>query len=107
MAKRKVKKTLVAVRSAGILLGLFYLIFALDSNSVIEFLIHIIPGVLILGAVSLSWFCPRYAGLAFIVLGLVSIFFFHTYREVEMFLMLSVPLIVIGIFFYTVTMINK
>jgi hypothetical protein len=98
--QKQSKALLNSLRTLGIILGLFLAIFALDSSTTTEFLIQLIPGLLIITATALSWKSPRYSGLAFITFGIISIFFFNTYQDIEMFLIITTPPIIIGIFFY-------
>ena len=101
MKKPKITNILInSLRTLGIIFALFLSISALDSNSAAEFLIQLIPGLILLGATSLSLKSPKYSGLAFIAFGLISIFFFHTYKDIEMFLIFTVPPILFGILFY-------
>ncbi len=62
---------------------------------------NILPWLLIWGAVILSWKYVQLSGALFGVLAMVSIFCFHTYRDVIPFLLISFPLIVSSILLLT------
>jgi len=58
-----------------------------------------LPWLLVWGAVLTAWKKPRAGGIVFLALAAASIIFFHTYQGVFPFLLISMPLILIGILF--------
>jgi hypothetical protein len=63
------------------------------------FLIHMIPSFVLVALLILAWHKPRYGGIAFLVLAVAFTMFFNTYREIITFLLLTVPLVLIGVLF--------
>ncbi len=57
------------------------------------------PWLLAWGGVFIAWKNTKIGGGLFLVLAIISIFFFHTYQEIIPFLIISLPLAVIGVLF--------
>jgi len=77
-------------------------VFSLDSSLLDKlggFLIHNIPTLIILFALFLSWKKPIYGGTAFIVIGAIFTLFFRTYQRWDIFILISAPILLIGILF--------
>ena len=88
--------------------GIFFLaIFALDVFSeydnaleiAIGLFMHLIPSYILFAVTVLAWRYGVAGGLLFIGLGLLSIVFFETYRDLIVMLLVSVPPIIVGILF--------
>jgi len=77
----------------------FISLFALDSTG-LGFLIHMIPSFLFIGATVYAWKKPRNGGILFVILGLITIFMFDTIENIFSFLLVTLPLLVIGLMFY-------
>jgi hypothetical protein len=60
---------------------------------------HLIPSFVLTGLLCLAWKKELYGGIAFIVLSLVFTIFFNTYREIISFLLISLPVLIVGILF--------
>jgi hypothetical protein len=86
-------------RILGILFILFIELFALDSQSIVGFLIHSIPAFILLICFIYSWFNEKAGGAMFFVMGIVFTIFFKTYEEIINFLIISFPPLLIGILF--------
>jgi hypothetical protein len=71
------------------------------------FFIHSIPAFLLLITLIYSWHYPRIGGASFIVLGLIFTFYFNTYRMMVSFLIISIPIFIIGILFIFFPFISK
>ena len=85
---------------------LFISMFALDSFadglswlSLLGFLIHLIPSFVLVGILILSWKYKLAGGITFIVLSIIFTIFFNTYKDIIVFLLISLPLLVIGTLF--------
>ncbi|OPX87789.1 MAG: hypothetical protein A4E54_01494 [Pelotomaculum sp. PtaB.Bin117] len=86
---------------------LFLSLFALDAFSgeapftekLIGFLIHLIPSFIFVIPLIIFWKSPRFCGLAYIILSILFVFYFRTYRDFEYFLILSLPQFVVGALF--------
>ncbi len=74
-------------------------IFALDSQSVIDFMVHLIPSALLVGIAFVAWRWPRPGGIIFILLGLLFTFYFNTLTDITAFFVISFPILVIGAIF--------
>ena len=93
------------------ILGLLYVIliasFALDSFSGDEglltqtgqFVIHLIPAFVAAGILAVSWRYPLIGGICFMVLGMIFTVYFGTYNKLSNFLIVSMPLFLIGVLF--------
>ena len=68
-------------------------------QTMLALLIHLIPTYAFLAVLWVAWNREFLGGVLFILLGIVFTFFFHTYQGVISFLLLSVPLFLIGILF--------
>jgi hypothetical protein len=86
----------------GLIYGLFLLSMALDSFPVhgtwreIEgFIIHSVPAILIILASFLGFYRPKYGFLTFLILTVSFTFYFHTYKNIQEFLVVSFPALVI------------
>jgi hypothetical protein len=103
----KAKKYLWLPAGLGILYILFLSMFALDAFSgdaslteeILGFFIHLIPSLVVLVALAISWKKPVVGGALFILLCAVFTLFFRTYESMLNFLVISFPLAVIGILF--------
>jgi hypothetical protein len=92
-------------RILSILFIAFISIFALDAfegadslgKEILDFLIHLIPSALVVVALIIAWRHPALGALFFVILAVVFTFLFHTYRELVLFLMFSLPLLCIAL----------
>jgi hypothetical protein len=93
-------------RYSAFILGLIYEVFLLlmsaDSFPVtgtwreIEgFLIHLVPGFIGIFATILGFYKPKYGFYTFLILTVAFTFYFHTYRNIQEFLVVSFPPLVI------------
>jgi len=93
------------------MLGLFFIafvsVFALDvfgqgygkGELLLALFVHLIPSFLLVAALVVSWRKPDVGGAFFIALGVVSVFFFHTYRDFFSFGLITLPALIIGALF--------
>jgi len=94
-------------RVLAIAFALFLALFALDifsekltiGKTVIALLMHLIPTFLLLLVVAIAWRWRLVGGILFVLLGTASIFVFHTYREPISFMVISLPIFVVGVLF--------
>jgi hypothetical protein len=96
--KRKNKRILIA-KILSIAYIIFISIFSLDSKSLTEFLIQLIPSVIFICILITAWKFPKIGGSLFIVAGLGTILFWNTYRDLFVFFTISIFPILIGILF--------
>lgn len=86
-------------RILSIIFALFLLIFALDSSSIIGFLIHLVPSLLVITLLVISWKKECFGSWLFIMLGGAFMMYFKTYTSISSFMMISFPLFLIGLLF--------
>lgn len=94
-------------RVLAVLFILFISMFALDVFSeydnileiAVALFMHLIPSFLLIAATVIAWRWRMAGGVLFVLLGLISILFFRTYRDAMVFLLISMPSLVIGILF--------
>jgi hypothetical protein len=93
-------------RAIGVLYAAFISIFALDAwgtgagfwEELAGFLIHLIPTFLVIIALVIAWKWPRVGGFLFMGLAVAFTLFFG-WREIEILLLLALPLAIIGVLF--------
>ncbi len=93
-------------RILTIIFILFISMFALDSfiefqfpESLVAFFMHMIPSFILTGLLWLSWKKELYGGIAFVILSLLFTIFFKTYQDIITFLLISFPVLIVGILF--------
>lgn len=62
-------------------------------------LVHLFPVYILIGALVISWKREATGGIMFILISLFFTYFFHSYKSIVPFLLISFPLIVIGSLF--------
>lgn len=85
----------------------FLSLFALDSfdythsflQIITNFLLHLIPSLLLAGCLLVAWKYRILGGLLFIVIGLVFTVYFGTFRNTSNFLTISLPPLITGVLF--------
>ncbi len=83
-------------RVLAIIYAVFISIFALDGESFLGVLIHLIPSFVLVGIIILAWKKELYGGIVFVIFSIIFTIFFNTYREIISFLLISLPLLIIG-----------
>ena len=86
---------------------LFLSVFALDvfveyatlSDIAVALTMHLVPSFLLIGATVVAWRWRILGGILFLILGFVSIFFFHTYENTWSFLIVTLPTLIVGLLF--------
>ena len=99
--------TIIIARILVLLYAGLFTVFSLLSgadntkgiNGIISNLPNIAPWLLVWVAVFIAWKKPKVGGILFLVLAVVSMFFFHTYKGFIQFSIISLPLLVVGIIF--------
>ncbi len=87
-------------RIISILIGLFLVLMSFDTPVfTLGFFMHLIPAFLVFGALGVAWKYEVIGGWIFVLLGLISVFFFSTYEDVVTFLIVSMPLFAVGVLF--------
>jgi hypothetical protein len=98
---------IVPPRILAILYIAFISLFALDVfesgygwlRTMVALFMHLIPSFLMIAALVLAWRKALTGGAIFVALGILFTFFFRTYRELSVFLMISLPPLVVGVLF--------
>ena len=86
---------------------LFLSLFALDVFSegygfwetLLALFMHLIPTLLLLVLVIATWKRPLVAGILFLGVAIIFFFWFHGYESWQGFLIVDLPLIVVGVLF--------
>jgi hypothetical protein len=86
----------LAPRVLAIIYILFIGIFSLGNEGV-GIIIELLPAVLLIIILILTWKKPVSGGIIFLILGVLFTLFFHTTRTVLTFFLVSLPPILIGI----------
>lgn len=92
------------MKKAAFILAIFYTVlmtvFAAVSGSwevgVVANLPNAAPWLFSWVSLIIAWKNPRSGGILYIISALASIFFFHTYNELGAFLIVTLPLFIIG-----------
>jgi sorbitol-specific phosphotransferase system component IIC len=93
-------KSLNIARILIIAYALFIGIFALDAESLVGFLIHILPSLIFITTLVITWKNPRIAGILFVLEGIGTIIVFNTYRDLFVLLVVSLLPILTGLLFF-------
>jgi len=73
----------------------------------ISFFMHLIPSFIVLGLLIVAWKWEKIGAIFFLALGVIFTIFFNTYKNPISFMIVSFPLLVIGILFYMNKFIEK
>ena len=95
-------------RGFAILFILFISMFALDVFSegynwwetFVALFMHLIPSYFLIAVTVIAWRRPALGGILFILLGIISIVAFNTYREFIGFMIITMPSFIIGALFW-------
>lgn len=87
-------------RGLAMLIILFFILMTFDAESFLGWIMHMLPALVIGGALLISWYHERAGSIVFVALGLVTVFFFNTYEEWLNFVTISLPFILVGISFF-------
>ena len=68
-------------------------------ESVVALFMHLLPALVLAGILWVAWKWELYGGIIFLLMGVIFTLFFDTYETFIGFLILSVPLFLIGILF--------
>jgi phosphoglycerol transferase MdoB-like AlkP superfamily enzyme len=86
------------------IVSIFYIslitLFSFDSENFIGLLIHILPSFIFISCLMIAWFKPRIGGILFAISGIGTIIVFNTYRELFIFLVISLIPVIIGTLFW-------
>lgn len=94
------KKLIWIPRSLIIAYILFISLFSFDTQFGIGFFIHLLPPIIFLLILIFTWKKPKLAAISFALVGVMTIFFWNTYRELFVFLIISLIPILTGILFW-------
>ena len=94
-------------RILSIIYIIFLSLFAMDVfgesysflETIVALFMHLIPSLILAGITFLAWKKEKAGGIIFILLGIIFTIFFNTYREIISFLLISLPIFIIGILF--------
>lgn len=87
----------------GLLISLFFILFSFDSfpkeldmRSIAGFIIHAAPAILIAVFSLISYRFPKTGFILFLIGAVAFTVFFKTYRNIQYFTLLTLPLVVIA-----------
>jgi hypothetical protein len=91
----------------GLILGGFFLLMSLDSvphsldlNGILGFLTQISPGLFVLLSSYIAYKMPKAGFYLFLVLTVICTIFFSTYNDIQRFLIVSLPLLLITVMLF-------
>jgi len=95
-------------RIIAIIFIFFVSLFALDvfgeevgyTETILGLIIHLVPSLVLIALLVISWKHEKIGGILFVILGVVFTIFFNTYHDIVTFLMISVPVFLVGILFW-------
>lgn len=107
MNKKYLKYLYYLPRTLSIIYIIFISLFALDVFSenyafletITTLFMHLIPTFILIAATILAWKKELIGGITFILLGILFTIFFSTYNNQISFLIITFPLILIGLLF--------
>ncbi len=79
---------------------IFISIFAFDTTFGTGFFIHLLPTIIFLATLIVTWKKPKIAGVLFILEGLGTIIVFNTYRDLFVLTVVSFLPVLIGLVFF-------
>ena len=96
-----------APRVLAIIYIIFLSLFAFDVfgegysflETIVALFMHLIPSLILVAITFLAWKKEKMGGIIFILLGIIFTIFFNTYREIISFLLISLPILIVGILF--------
>ncbi len=83
-------------RLGGLAIAVFLALFA--TTSPFKFL-QLIPSMFVIAVLIISWANDVAGFVGFLVLGIVATMFFSTYKELSNFLLISLPLFMVSLFY--------
>jgi len=93
-------------RILAILIIIFFSIFSLDVFGEYKFplvlgalFMHLIPSFLLIISLMIAWKKEKIGGIIFIILSIITIFFFNTYQHLISLLIITLPILITGILF--------
>ncbi len=94
-------------RILSILFILFISMFALDIfeaeygfwGTIIGLFMHLIPSFTLIILLAIAWRWEKTGGWAFVILAVLFTFYFRTYTSISNFMLISFPVLLIGILF--------
>ena len=91
-------------RTLAVVYVIFISLFALDvfsgqyniGQTIMALIIHLLPAFVVIAVSILAWRQESAGGMAFIILAILFTIYFRTYRRMDYFLIITVPLLIIG-----------
>ncbi|MBD3157094.1 hypothetical protein GF369_04680 [Candidatus Peregrinibacteria bacterium] len=77
--------------------GFFFMMSFDETVFSVGFLMHNIPTAIIITIIAIWWKNSLKSSIAFLVLGLTTIFFFNTYRHMQAVLIVTMPFAVVSL----------
>lgn len=106
--KSGVSKFVWVPRILAVAYVFFLLLFSLDVGGndlwhrILSFIMNALPAIIIALCLALFWRRPKICGWIFVVIAVIFTFWFNSYARLDLFLITSVPPLVIGVLFLLV-----
>ncbi len=107
-SKSGISKFVWVPRIIAIAYVLFLLVFTLDSGAsgiwerITAYVMNALPAIVVAACLAVFWRRPKAAGWMFIALAVAFTVWFNAYTRLEQFLIVPLPLLVIGVLFLLV-----
>lgn len=104
-SKSGISKFVLIPRIIAVVYIFFLLLFALDAGGndllqrIFSFVMNALPAILIAVCLALFWRRPKICGWVFLGVAVVFTVWFASYTQIDRFLIVSVPSVVIGVLF--------
>lgn len=92
----------------GLILGMFFLLMSLDSvphstdiRGILGFISQMAPGLFVIVAALIAFRMPKAGFFIFLALTIICTIFFSTYNDIQRFMIVSFPLLLITLMLYS------
>lgn len=96
-----------SARVLSILLIIFMFLHTLDAGSLLGWLTHAMPIMLLMASLYFSWRFPCYGGISFLVLAMMATVFYDLYMSLAAFLAVGLPVYIVGVLFIAEYLLKK
>ena len=86
-------------RIIGIFMAAFITLFAFDSLSVLEFIIHLVPTIVLVGVLLVAWRWPLIGGPVYFAISILYLIMTRLQLELLTYVIMLVPILLAGVLF--------
>lgn len=94
-------------RILGLVFAVFLSLSALNSPSIAEHLVQLIPTFVVIAAVIVAWVRPGLGAILFLALSAGATVYYHGYERVDHLLAITLPLVVVTVLFFLQWLMGK